>query len=181
MTSKIAFITGNQSKSDYLAKYLGFQVKHHKLDLDEVQSLDLKKIVTHKVKQAYAITHSPVLVEDVALEFTAWGRLPGPFIRFFADELKFEKICSLLDGQDRATTARCVFGFFDGQNLKLFEGSMRGVISTTPRGENGFGWDKIFIPKGYSITRAEMNANDYRKTYLQIKPLDQLKQFLDQL
>jgi hypothetical protein len=50
----IVFITGNQKKADYLAKYLGFPIEHIKVDLDELQSLDLREIVEHKVKQAYA-------------------------------------------------------------------------------------------------------------------------------
>lgn len=72
----ITFITGNQKKADYLARYLGFPVEHQKIDLDELQSLDLREIVEHKVKQAYEIVQSPVLVEDVSLEFSALGRIP---------------------------------------------------------------------------------------------------------
>ena len=68
----ITFITGNQDKADYLAKYLGLPVKHIKLDLDEIQSLDLSSIVEHKVRQAYDKIKTPVIVEDVSLEFTAW-------------------------------------------------------------------------------------------------------------
>jgi hypothetical protein len=35
--------------------HLGIDIAHRKIDLDEIQSLDLNEIVTHKVKQAYAI------------------------------------------------------------------------------------------------------------------------------
>ena len=55
----ITFVTGNQKKADYLAKYLGFPVKHQKLDLDEIQSLDLKQIVEHKVRQAFIEAVAP--------------------------------------------------------------------------------------------------------------------------
>lgn len=72
----VTFITGNQNKADYLAKYLGFPVAHQKIHLDELQSLSLREIVEHKVKQAYDIIKKPVLVEDVSLEFSALGRLP---------------------------------------------------------------------------------------------------------
>lgn len=181
MNSKITFITGNQSKADYLVRYLGFPVKHQKLDLDEIQSLDLKEIVTHKAKQAFAKIHSPILVEDTSLEFVAFGRLPGPFIRYFIEDMGFDDICNLLNGKDRSAIARSVFGYYDGKNLTAFEGSMKGEIATDPCGNGGFGWDKIFIPEGYSVTRAQMNEDDDRKTYLQIKPFEQLKQFLDQL
>lgn len=78
----ITFITGNQYKADYLAKYLGLPVKHVKLDLDEIQSLDLKEIVEHKVRQAFDKLNMPVIVEDVSLEFEALGSLPGPSSNF---------------------------------------------------------------------------------------------------
>ena len=83
----ITFITGNQKKADYLAQYLGLNIEHVKLDLDEIQSLDLREIVEHKVRQAYAKVGKPVLVEDVSLIFSELGKLPGPFIKFFEQEL----------------------------------------------------------------------------------------------
>jgi non-canonical purine NTP pyrophosphatase (RdgB/HAM1 family) len=176
----VTFITGNQSKADYLAKYLGFPVSHKKLDLDEIQSLDLKKIVEHKVRQAFKKIQKPVIVEDVSLEFAAFGKLPGTFIKFFVDEVPFERICSMLADNPREATARCVFGYYDGEQLKLFEGSLSGEIATKPAGENGYGWDKIFIPQGYKVTRASLGEDDDRKTYLKIKPFAALKAFLEE-
>lgn len=174
----VTFITGNQAKADYLAKYLGHPVEHVKLDLDEIQSLDLKEIVEHKVRQAYEKTKKPVLVEDSAIEFAAMGRLPGAFVKFFQAEMSFEDICRLIDGKTRDATARCVYGYFDGETLKLFEGSMKGKVPEHPAGSSGFGWDQIFIPEGYSVTRAELSEEDDQKTYLIIKPLAAVKEFL---
>jgi len=177
---QITFITGNQNKADYLTSYLGLPVEHVKIDLDELQSLDLKEIVEHKVRQAYAKIQKPVIVEDVSLEFHALGKLPGPFIRFFVEEVPFETLCSMLDGKDRSATARCVFGYYDGKDLKLFEGKLDGEIAKIPAGENGYGWDRIFIPEGYQVTRAELGEEDDRKTYLQMKPFAELKKFLSE-
>lgn len=174
----VTFITGNQSKADYLARFLGLSINHKKIDLDELQSLDLREVVGHKVKQAYAIVGSPVLVEDVSLEFTALGRFPGTFIKFLVDEVPFETICKTLDGLSRDAVARCVFGYYDGKEVEFFEGSLKGTIAQIPSGDNGFGWDKIFIPEGYSITRAEMNEIDDEITYKKIKPFADLKIFL---
>ena len=174
----ITFITGNQKKAEYLAKYLGFPVEHKKFDLDEIQSLDLREIVEHKVRQAYAQIKGPVIVEDVSLEFAALSALPGPFIRFFIEKVPLETICSLVDGKTRQATARCVFGYYDGEEIKFFEGKLDGEIAKTPTGENGFGWDKIFIPEGYTVTRASLSEEDDRKTYLQLKPFAALKEFL---
>lgn len=175
---KITFITGNQDKANYLAKYLGLPVEHLKLDLDEIQSLELKEIVEQKVRQAYQIIKSPVIVEDVSLEFEALGRLPGPFIRFFVDFVPFETICNMIAGKSRKATAKCVFGYFDGQELEMFEGSLPGEIAESPMGENGYGFDKFFIPEGFTVTRASLSEEDDRKTYLQMKPFEKLKAYL---
>lgn len=178
--TNITFITGNQSKADYLSKYLGHPLDHVKLNLDEIQSTDLNEIVEHKVRQAYYIIQKPVIVEDVSLEFNALGGLPGPFIKFFVDKVPFELICSMIPSDlTRKAKARCVFGYFDWTELKLFEGSLDGEIATAPSGENGYGWDKIFIPQWYTITRASLCEEDDQKTYLKIKPFAKLKKFLE--
>ncbi len=177
----VTFITGNQNKADQLAKYIGQPIDHVKIDLDEIQSMDLKEIVEHKVRQAYEKIQSPVIVEDISLEFEALGGLPGPFIRFFVDNVPFETICSMIDGKTRVATAKAVFGYCDGEKTELFEGELKGRISEIPVGENGYGWDKIFIPEGYDVTRASFGEEDYHKTYLIFKPLAKLKSFLEKI
>lgn len=175
---KIIFVTGNQNKADYLAKHLDHPIDHRKIDLDEIQSLDLREIVEHKVRQAYQKIKEPVIVEDTSLEFKALGGLPGPFVRFFVDHMNFQDICSLLKGKDRTAYAKCAMGYYDGKVLKIFEKCVSGEIAKRPAGNGGFGWDKIFIPRGYSVTRASLNEVDDRKTYLQLKPFSQLKKFI---
>lgn len=175
----VTLITGNKGKAEYFGKFMGMEIEHMNLDLDEIQSLELKEIVKHKVMQAYKIAKKPVIVEDVGLEFKALGKLPGPFIKFFLKELKMQQLCDLVDGKSREATARCVVGYCDGDNIEMFEGELHGTIAKTPKGENGYGWDKIFIPDGYEITRAEMNEKDDMETYLKVKRLDLLKEFLN--
>jgi len=176
---QITFITGNQNKADQLALYLGFPIEHMELDLDEIQSLDLKEITEHKVRHAYEKTHSPILVEDVSLEFEALGGLPGPFIRFFVDAVPLETMCRMIDGQTRKAVARCAYGYYDGAIVQIFEGALQGEIAETPAGKSGYGWDAIFIPSGYNRTRAELSKEDYKKTYLQIKPIASLTSFFE--
>jgi non-canonical purine NTP pyrophosphatase (RdgB/HAM1 family) len=175
----ITFITGNQDKADYLAKYLGFYLEHMKLDLDEIQSLDLREVIEHKVRQAYLILGKPVIVEDTSLEFTSLGRLPGTFIKFFWEELGPEMLCNIIVGPDRTATARSMFGYFDGENLRILEGTLKGKIANKPAGDNGYGWDKVFIPIGKSITRASLDDEEYQKSYTTLKPFAELKQFLE--
>lgn len=177
----ITFITGNAGKAAYLAELLGLPIKHQKVDLDEIQSLDLADVTADKARRAYAIVKGPVLVEDVSLEFSALGRLPGTLIKWFVEELPFETICSLLDGKDRSATARCVFAYYDGNDMKLFEGSMPGRIAEQPAGSGGYGWDPIFIPDGYAVTRAELSKEDDHKVYMRTKPIAAVRAFLETL
>jgi len=126
---EITFITGNQHKADKLAQYLDFPIKHTKLDLDEIQSLDLEEIVEHKVRQAYAIIKGPALVEDTSLEFKALNGLPGPFIKFFVENMPFEDICQLPLNNTREAMAKSMFGYYDGKKLKIFTGSLKGQVA----------------------------------------------------
>ncbi len=175
------FITGNQDKADYLANMLGVELEHQKIELDEIQSTDLDAIVTHKVKQAYEEIQHPVLVEDVGLNFNALNGLPGPFIKFFVEVPDgLEKLCRMLDGfEDRSARAVCTFGYYDGENIELFHGGLDGAIATSPRGDSGFGWDKIYEPEGYGgRTRAELSPEEDAETYPTIKPFALLRDFL---
>lgn len=180
MVLDVTFITGNQHKADYFAKLMDLPIRHQKVDLDELQSLDLHEIVEHKVRQAYDIVKRPVIVEDVSLEFTALGGLPGPFIKFFLEHSGAEGCCRMLDSfADRSATLRCTFGYYDGQKVRLFDSVTRGRISDHPRGENGFGFDGIFIQDGYDITYAEMVKEENERLYhTQKKPFTRLREFL---
>ena len=183
MSKRPVFITGNQNKADYLAAMLGVTLTHQKVDLDEIQSTNLDEIVTHKVKQAYDITGQPVLVEDVALGFDALAGLPGPFIKFFVDMPDgLENLCRMLDGfENRGAVASCVFGYYDGTEVTLLKGELKGAIAIHPRGDGGFGWDRIFEPAGYDgRTRAELTTEEDAATYTLIKPFDQLRAFLNE-
>lgn len=175
---KPTFLTGNKNKAEYLSRYIGLEIPHQKIDLIEIQSLDLTEVVNHKAKQAYEILGSPVLVEDVSLEFNALGKLPGTFIKFFLEEMSEEQICRLLDGKDKTAIARCIYVYYDGVEVVHFKGELKGQIAQHPAGNNGYGWDKIFIPEGYNITRAEMDESNDKSTYLKLKPLQQIKEFL---
>ena len=178
------FITGNQHKANYLAKLLDIPLEHRKINLDEIQSVSLEEIVTHKVKQAYEIAKRPVLVEDVALSFSALNGLPGPFVKFFVDaDNGLENLCRMLDGfSDRSAVAECVFGYYDGRRLELFKGRLEGTVPNHPTGEVGFGWDKIFCPDGYNgRTRAEFTPEEDEQTYVKIKPIAEVKTFLNSL
>jgi Ham1 family protein len=86
----------------------------------------------------------------------------------------------MLDGfDDRSAVAACVFGYYDGEQVKLFRAELGGVIAKHPTGDGGFGWDKIFCPDGYGgRTRAELTPHEDAETYRLFKPINAVRQFL---
>jgi non-canonical purine NTP pyrophosphatase (RdgB/HAM1 family) len=181
MPKNLTFITGNANKAAAVAKWLDHPIAHHELDLDEIQSIDLRTIVEHKAKQAFAVIGQPVLVEDVSFEIHALGRLPGPFIKWFIQELGLDGICNLLDNKtDRSVTVKICYGLYDGDEMHFFEAEKRGKLAMRPGG-TGWGFENIFIPEGSDITRGEMDEETSAATSHRKAALDKLSAYLKSL
>ena len=176
---KLTFITGNHAKAKYLSDYFDLSVEHRKIEnLHEIQSLNLDEIVKEKTKAAFKIIKSPVLVEDVSLVFKAYKELPGPLIKWFLETLGNQGLCDLLKDKDKSAFAKVSFCYCDGKNVKVFSGEREGSIAKKPQGELRFGWDPIFIPKGYTETWAEMSADEKHQTSMRKIALKKLKKYL---
>lgn len=154
---QITFVTGNKNKAAEMERILGTPVDCAALDLPEIQSLDLETVVKDKVERAYSKLNRPVMVEDTALVFRALGRLPGTFIKWFADELGYDGLCRLLGPEvDRSATVSAAIAYHDGTDVHIFTGTCDGAIATEPRAGEGFGFDCIFIPEGYEQAWSEL-------------------------
>lgn len=176
---KLTFITGSSKKAEQLAFHFATPVEHIKLDLEEIQSLDIEAITVDKARRAYDIIQSPVLVEDVSLTFHALGRLPGPLVKWFLTSLGNEKMCHLLDSyEDRSATAEVCFCLYDEHGHHTFRGQIQGTIGLSPKGDAGFGFDPIFIPDGYDKSWGEMNLEEQADTSMRKIALDKLAIFL---
>lgn len=154
----ITLVTGNAGK---LAEWrrlfpADITLEAASLDLDEIQSMDLEKIALDKAKRAYAELQRPVMVEDVAFGLEKLGGLPGPFMRYFEDALGKEAMW-IVAGKTpgEPANATCTAVYYDGETTLVGTGSVSGVI-VEPRGESGFGFDKVFQPEGHNQTFAEM-------------------------
>ena len=178
----VTFITGNTKKAEHIKAILPIELSHQKVDLIEIQSLDIREVVRYKVMEAYKHVQDPVLVEDVSLRFNALGRLPGPFVKSFLEDIDNEGLCKLLAGHtDRSAIAHVCFGLYDGNEIHFFENEQPGTIALEPRGKKGFGWDPIFIPVGASMTYAEMEeiGSEVTIPYSMRRPaLKKLEEFL---
>ena len=152
------FVTSNLDKVREASDILGFSLEHFSgLNIVEIQGSCLEKIVAHKAQQAFDELRSPVLVEDSGLMFSAWNGLPGPMIKWFEISVGCHGLLKMLENfENREAFAVCVVAVFDGKEMILANGEVKGKIAHNIRGENGFGWDVIFIPEHYEITYAEM-------------------------
>ena len=174
----LVFITGNQYKADFLAKWLDRTIEHQKIDLKELQSLDARTVIEHKARAAYDIVQRPVLVEDVTLTFTALGHLPGTLIRWFLEDLGSAGLCDLARRLDHPKAiAAITYAIYDGVALKTFRGEASGRIAPEPRGES-FGWNSIFIPDGLDRTYAELSDAEFNQRSHRGQALRKLKAYL---
>lgn len=176
------FITGNDAKFNQVKKLINYPVKQVKIELEEIQSLDPEKIIEYKAKEAFKHLKTLVLVEDTSLTFKALGKLPGPFIKWFQSQLSNKGLCKLVDGLgSRNATAEVIFGLYDGKTLKIFRNKVSGRISEKPMGKVHFGWNQIFIPKGYNKTFAQMAKEEFEESSLRKPALLKLEKYLENI
>ncbi|HEX9841944.1 MAG TPA: non-canonical purine NTP pyrophosphatase [bacterium] len=175
----LVFVTTNPGKLREARDWLRRPVEGVALELDELQTTDLAALVRHKAAQAHAHLGRPVLVEDTALTFAAWGALPGPFVKYFIAELGLEGMVRALApfGDDRAE-ATCVLGYHDGAAVHVFTGAVLGRI-VAPRGTEGFGFDPIFVPQGAARTFGEMALDEKQGFSMRARALQALAAFLE--
>jgi len=115
-----------------------------------------------KAKAALGATGLPALADDSGLCVPALGGAPGVlsarFGGFDTDEARNAHLLRLLENaDDRAAYFSCVMMlcFPDGREIWA-QGRLDGVLLRTPRGQNGFGYDPLFLPRGQERTLAEM-------------------------
>jgi len=122
---------------------------------------------SHKARAYAAAGGLRAVADDSGLEVDALRGAPGlRSRRFFGDDAtapeRNEKLLALLDGvEQRGARFVCVTALAspDGRAL-LFGGEVRGEIGFAPRGEQGFGYDPLFIIAGDGRTMAELPADE---------------------
>jgi XTP/dITP diphosphohydrolase len=120
-----------------------------------------------KARAVAAHVPHPVLADDSGLEVDALNGAPGVYSARYArtgarDENNRHKLLKVMTGKtDRRAHFTCVLCFSaPGQEPQFFEGVCPGVITLEERGQNGFGYDPVFIPDGETRTFAEMTAEE---------------------
>ena len=100
--------------------------------------------------------------DDTGLEVKALGNAPGVYSARYAgdghdSEANMRKLLHELEGvtQRQAQFRTAIALIWKGEE-HLFEGIIRGTITTERRGDSGFGYDPIFQPEGHDRTFAEL-------------------------
>lgn len=119
-----------------------------------------------KARSACQHTGLPAVADDSGLEVDALNRMPGiRSARWAGPGSSDEDNLDLLlrqtsDLPDHKRTARFVCALAlvtpDGTE-RLWRQTMEGTITGTPRGDNGFGYDPMFLPDGLHVTSAELS------------------------
>ena len=119
-----------------------------------------------KAKAINEFTNLPALADDSGLVVDALNGAPGVFSARYAgigarDKANVLKLLSeIKDIEQSLLSARfeCAIALVDrSQNLELVvDGQMPGQVIKEIRGENGFGYDPIFVPQGLTKTSAEL-------------------------
>ncbi len=174
------FVTGNPNKVREACEILTLDLESVQIDgLVEVQSPDLDEVVRHKALQAYSTLKCPVMVEDSGLLFHAWNGLPGALVKWFEETVGCEGMLKMVEGfSERGATAVCCFAINDGKDIRVARGEVNGTIADRIRGQNGFGWDVIFVPEGHERTYGEMSPQEKNAISHRKRALDELKNFI---
>lgn len=158
---KLTLVTGNQGKLVEWRRLLPptMTMGARRVDLAEIQSLDLEEIVSDKAKRAYDNLRTPVVVEDISAGLQELNWLPGPFIKFFEKELGEAVLYTLAKHAGAPARVVCSIGFYDGKRLFTVKAQCDGTV-VKPRGKHGFGFDKVFMPNGSTKTYGEMTGTE---------------------
>ena len=172
----IMIATGNMGKAKEFEKMFakaGYQIKTMKdfPELPEVQETGqtFEENARLKAETIANILQCPVLADDSGLTVDALGGMPGIYSARFAGEQKSDAsnnaklLHELTDVADENRTAQfhCTLVFAAPQKESLVvECIWNGRIARIPRGENGFGYDPLFIVDGLEKTSAELTPEE---------------------
>ena len=179
---ELLFVTGNENKLKEISQILGFEVKGVKIDLPEIQDIEVDNIIEYKARDAYEKVKKPVVIEDTGLYFESMNGFPGALIKWILKSVDNGGIIKILKNmENKRAYAKTSIGYFDGNEFRIFSGIIKGEICEEPRGENGFGWDKIFQPDGYNKTFAEMTNEEKNNISMRKIAFEKFREFLSEL
>lgn len=160
------FATGNDHKIEEAKTALAqYNIEVKKLDEFqklEIQHPDLGEIASSALVLIVTKTDKAVFVEDSGLFIHQLNGFPGPYSSYVYETIGIEGILKLLEeAKTRKAEFRSSVAFgMNGKWLANFSSATEGTIQMQPRGQNGFGFDPIFVPIWTSKTFAEMELKE---------------------
>lgn len=138
-----------------------------------------------KAKEAALLSKSIALADDSGLCVEALKGAPGLYSARYAPtpQERIDKLLkNLTDVSNRKAKFVCAMTLVDeaGNILTQQIGECNGEIANKPSGQNGFGYDPIFIPNGYSISLAEMSEEMKNKISHRSLALNKVISFINQ-
>ena len=167
----IVVATGNAHKVDEYRQLLDGQGVELKSLLDypgfpgvEENGTTFAENAAQKAIAASRYCDVPAFADDTGLEVEALDGAPGIYSARYAptDRERIAKLLAALEGKEnRRARFVCVIALaINGEVIECFEGEIRGTIAAAPSGENGFGYDPVFIPDGYEKSFAELTPEE---------------------
>ncbi|MGO1596629.1 MAG: RdgB/HAM1 family non-canonical purine NTP pyrophosphatase [Sphingobacterium sp.] len=167
---ELVFATNNEHKLEEVRALLGDKIEFKSLadigcqeDIPETGTTfkENAKQKTDYLVQRYAVN---CFGDDSGLEIDALDGEPGVYSARYSGSRDMEKNISLvlekLNGvhvSARTARFRTVISLYLDGTQYFFEGKIEGAIITSEIGTEGFGYDPIFVPKGYDHTFAQMS------------------------
>jgi XTP/dITP diphosphohydrolase len=157
--------TGNAGKASELQALLGFEVVPVDIDVEETEETFAGNALS-KARAARAAAGSGEwgLGDDSGLAVAALGGEPGVHSRRWAgpdDDDRNRALLARLEGVgDRRATFVCALAAVapDGTEA-VAEGRLEGAIADAPSGDDGFGYDPVFVPEGERETLASLGTS----------------------
>jgi XTP/dITP diphosphohydrolase len=156
----VTFVSSNPGKfreARALLRPFGVELAWHRQTLREPQADSLAEVALAKL-DAVRKVGGYVLVEDSGLFIPSLQGFPGVYSAHFLTTWGFGPVLELLRHRDRRAYFRTVAALGRNGRRWTFTGEVRGTIAARPRGRNGFGYDPIFVPAGWTRTFAEATA-----------------------
>ena len=189
---EIVFCTNNQHKLTEIGQILGSQIAFLTLkDIgfnDEIpEPFDtLEENSFTKANQVYQKTGRNCVAEDTGLFIEALNGEPGVFSARYAgpecdSNKNMDKVLDQLEEvKSRSAYFKTVISLIIDGKLTQFEGRCDGYIAMNKLGDDGFGYDPIFIPNGYHQSFAELSSNQKNEISHRRKALDAFINYLNQ-
>jgi XTP/dITP diphosphohydrolase len=189
---KLVFASNNKHKVREISNILDNNITL--LSLGEIKILEdipedeplIEDNALFKARYVYNATGLNVFADDTGLEIEALNGLPGVHSARFAGESKdssanIAKVLAMLKGiGNRKARFRTVIALIFESKEYLFEGIISGTIIDEKRGDEGFGYDPVFIPDGKELTFAQMALDEKNKISHRAIAFKKLKEFLHQ-